>query len=131
VGGLQHAHTHFKLRSALSLTCGCACADVQRFVSRTSPLKGALLLPQDIANAFVFLASDMGRCVNAHTLVVDLGVAAGVTGKLSADAQMPRGAVTSVSCTLGVGWQNSSRESQGVDSPKHSATLPQRQLQSG
>ena len=65
----------------LLLTGRFACADVQRFVSRTSPLKGALLLPQDIANAFVFLASDMGRCVNAHTLVVDLGVAAAVTGK--------------------------------------------------
>lgn len=50
-------------------------------MAKTSPLKGILLQPEDIANAILFLASDMGRCVNGHTLVVDCGVVAGVTGE--------------------------------------------------
>lgn len=49
-------------------------------MAKTSPLRGGVLLAGDVANAMLYLASDLGRCVNAHVLVVDLGVAAGVTG---------------------------------------------------
>jgi NAD(P)-dependent dehydrogenase (short-subunit alcohol dehydrogenase family) len=38
----------------------------------TSPL-GRAIMPHDIASALLYLASDLGRNVNAHTLVVDGG----------------------------------------------------------
>ncbi|GAB4822667.1 hypothetical protein N2152v2_009713 [Parachlorella kessleri] len=57
--------------------------EIQRVMEDNSVLEGVALLPEDIANAVVFLASDKGRCVNGHTLVVDLGVTVGVSGELT------------------------------------------------
>jgi hypothetical protein len=37
---------------------------VERLLADTSVLKGVPLLPSDIANGMLFLASDMARCVN-------------------------------------------------------------------
>lgn len=50
----------------------------------TSPLKGVAVLPRDIANGMLFLASAMGRCVKGHTLVIDWGATVGVSGSVPA-----------------------------------------------
>jgi NAD(P)-dependent dehydrogenase (short-subunit alcohol dehydrogenase family) len=44
----------------------------KRGAAETSPL-GRAIMPEDIAGALLYLASDLGRNVNAHTLVVDGG----------------------------------------------------------
>lgn len=41
-------------------------SDVEAYCATTSPVKGLNILPRDIANAVLFLASDMGRCVNVR-----------------------------------------------------------------
>ena len=43
----------------------------------SSPLKGRPSLPEDIANAALYLASDEGSYVSGHTLVVDGGLTTG------------------------------------------------------
>lgn len=43
-------------------------------MAKTSPLKGTTLLAEDIANGSLYLASDMGRCVN----VSEAGMHAGI-----------------------------------------------------
>ncbi|PSC74354.1 short-chain dehydrogenase reductase [Micractinium conductrix] len=55
-------------------------AEVAAALAATSCAKGVPIVPQDIANAFLFLASDAARCVTGHTLVVDNGMVAGVAG---------------------------------------------------
>lgn len=54
--------------------------DTEAILAQTSPLRGVAITPQDIANSMLYLASDMGRCVNGTTLSVDCGLAAGVAG---------------------------------------------------
>ena len=54
---------------------------MEQAVASQSPLKGRACLAKDIAAAALFLASEAGQAVNGHTLVVDLGVTAGVTGE--------------------------------------------------
>ncbi|EFN52540.1 hypothetical protein CHLNCDRAFT_138965 [Chlorella variabilis] len=49
-------------------------------VAKASVMPGVALLPEDIAHGRLYLASDLGRCVNGHTLVIDNGVLAGVAG---------------------------------------------------
>ncbi len=41
-------------------------AEVIQVLAEHSPLKGVALVPDDIANAMLFLASDMARCVNVR-----------------------------------------------------------------
>lgn len=57
--------------------------EVERALMENSVLHGVALLPDDVANAMLFLASDMARCINGHTLVVDLGVTVGVSGEIT------------------------------------------------
>jgi len=46
-----------------------------------SPLPGRAGLPEDIAHAALFLASDEAGYVSGHTLVVDAGATTGSTGQ--------------------------------------------------
>ena len=52
-------------------------AAVETAMAEMSPLPGRPGLPDDVANAAVYLASDAGAFVSGHTLVVDAGLTAG------------------------------------------------------
>ncbi|KAL4448303.1 hypothetical protein ABPG75_005522 [Micractinium tetrahymenae] len=59
---------------------GMSIEDTIAYLAKTSPLPGVAILPEDIAQGMLYLASDMARCVNGHTLVIDCGLVAGVPG---------------------------------------------------
>ena len=50
---------------------------VEQALAAGSPLPGRSGMPQDIAEAALYLASDAGTFVNGHTLVVDAGITTG------------------------------------------------------
>ncbi|KAL4433293.1 hypothetical protein ABPG77_003341 [Micractinium sp. CCAP 211/92] len=60
---------------------GMSLEDTQAHLAKTSPLPGVSILPEDIAQGMLYLASDMARCVNGHVLVIDCGLVAGVPGR--------------------------------------------------
>ena len=69
-----------KGRAAVKASASTACpgcpalpAEVERLLADTSVLKGVPLLPSDIANGMLFLASDMARCVNVSVNWCELG----------------------------------------------------------
>lgn len=55
-------------------------AAVEAALAQSSPVKGRSCTAGDIANSALFLASSQGQAMNGQTLVVDLGLTAGVTG---------------------------------------------------
>lgn len=54
--------------------------ELEAELAKVSIMPGVALRAEDIANGMLYLASDMGRCVNGHTLVIDNGLVAGVAG---------------------------------------------------
>jgi NAD(P)-dependent dehydrogenase (short-subunit alcohol dehydrogenase family) len=54
---------------------------IRQGLALVSPLPGRAGLPEDIAHAALFLASDEAGYVSGHTLVVDAGVTTGSAGK--------------------------------------------------
>ena len=71
---------------------------MERLLAETSVLKGVPLLPSDIANGMLFLASDMARCVNVG--VNWEGAAPGCSWLLDLDLLLQLACRASLCCAL-------------------------------
>jgi NAD(P)-dependent dehydrogenase (short-subunit alcohol dehydrogenase family) len=64
-----------------------ALEQAREMLARTSPLKGRAGLPEDVANAALWLASDESGYTTGHVLTTDAGITTGATSNDPAFAE--------------------------------------------